>query len=266
MPPRPDSNEGEFIVLMTACVAPKAEVRAGLKRTDPGVRLHDYLEGLAFWLTLPEPLIGGIVFAENSNYPLHELEACARRLARPDRPVEFQSFDFPAPPQGMSYGYSEFLLVNKALEHSRLIRAGRYFIQATGRYRFPDISRLLRRLPDDFLVAVDSTGALRFGARKHMICTVGLALFDRGFYEAEISRLPASMVPAPPWNRRQFIEPVLYDALYPRRADPRIIMRWPRSCEPVGIGSNGDSYRGFKKGLKRITRAALRRLLPGLWI
>jgi hypothetical protein len=241
-------------------------MREVLKRTDTSLRLRDYMEGLGFWLSLPDPLIGRIVFADNSNYPLRALEDFAATLSSAVRPVEFLSFDFPAPAPGLSYGYSEFLLVNRALEKSKLLRDGRYFIKATGRYRFPDISRLIRQLPADFLAAVDSKGYRPFGMHSNPITSVALAIFDRSFYEAELLGIPAAMVPAPPWNRRQFVEPVLYDALHPNRADPRVIMRWPCNCEPVGIGSNGDNYRSRRKILQSALRAVSRRVLPGLWI
>jgi hypothetical protein len=261
-----EHEPGTFTVLMTACIEPKAGVRESLRRSDASVRLSDYKDGLAFWLTLPDQLIGGIVFADNSNYPLRELEESAAQLARADRPVEFLSFDFPAPNPNLSYGHSEFLLINRAMERSELLRNGRYFIKATGRYRFPGISRLLRRLPHDFIVAVDSKGFRPFGLRSEPMSCVALTLFDRQFYEATLSGIPAAMVPAPPWNRQQFVEHVLFDALYPRRADPRVVMRWPCNCEPVGVGSNGDDYRRFRKRLQQVARAASRRLWPGLWI
>lgn len=252
--------------MMTACIEPKPGVREGLKRSNSSVRLNDYKEGLRFWLSLQDPRIAGLVFADNSNYPLGELEKMARVSARADFPVEFLSFDFPAPALGMSYGHSEFLLVNRALEQSKLLHEERYFIKATGRYTFPDISRLLGRLPSDFLIAADSKGFRPFGLPGNPITCVALAIFDRNFYEAELSGIPATMVPAPPWNRRQFIEPALFDSLYPRRSDPRVIMRWPCNCEPVGFGSNGDAYRGLRKNLQSASRSVLRRLWPGLWI
>jgi hypothetical protein len=266
MTPHPENEDGQFTVLMTACIEPKVGVRNLLKRSQQGLRLRDYIDGLSFWLKLADPHIGGIVFAENSNYPLLELEQFAARLARPDRPVEFLSFDFPPPAEGFSYGHTEFLLVNRALEQSRLLCQRRYFIKATGRYIFPDVSRLLRRLPPDFLVAADSKGLRPFGLRANPITCVALIAFDREFYDSDLSCLPATMVPAPPWDRRQFIEPVLFDALYPRRMDPRIILRWPCNCDPVGVGSNGDDYRSFRKILQSGARAFSRRLCPGLWV
>jgi hypothetical protein len=261
-----DRKASTFTVLMTACIEPKPRVREMLRRSDTGLRLRDYKEGLGFWLSLAESRISGVVFADNSNYPLRELEDFAAKFPSPRRPVEFISFDFPPPDPGLSYGYSEFLLVNRALEVSKLLRKTGYFIKATGRYRFPDISRLLRRLPPDFLAAVDSKGFRPFGMHSNPITCVALALFDRHFYETKIAGIPATMVPAPPWNRRQFIEPALFDALHPIRTDPRVIMRWPCNCEPAGFGSNGDNYDGLRKKLQYGLRSISRRVLPKLWI
>jgi hypothetical protein len=266
MAEKSEREAGSFVILMTACIEPKPRMREVLKRSNTGLRLRDYKEGLDFWLSLADPLIGGIVFADNSNFPLDEMREHASRHPRPSCPVEFLSFDFPAPAPGLSYGYSEFLLVNSALEQSSLLRKKRYFIKATGRYKFPDISRLIRRLPPDFLVGVDSKGFRPFGFRSNPITCTALAIFERKYYEANLASVPGTMVPAPPWNRRQFIEPALFDALSPRRSDPRIIMRWPCNCEPVGIGANGDSYSGIRKSAQYALRAAARRLLPGLWI
>ena len=78
--------------------------------------------------------------------------------------------------------------------------------------------------------------------------------------------MPMTMAPAPPWNRRQFIEPVLFDSLNRMRSDPRIIMRWPCNCEPIGVGSNGDVYRGLRKNFQYAMRGLSRRLWPQLWI
>jgi hypothetical protein len=261
-----DRETGSFVILMTACIAPKQRMREAIKRNDTGLRLRDYKEGLGFWLSLNDPLIGGIVFADNSNYPLDEMMEFAASHERPDCPVEFLSFDFPAPEPGLSYGYSEFLLVNRALEQSNLLRRKRYFIKATGRYKFPDVSRLIRRLPADFLTAVDSKGFRPFGFHSNPITCTALAIFDRKYYETNLAAVPGTMVPAPPWNRRQFIEPAIFDALYPHRSDPRVIMRWPCNCEPVGIGANGDSYSGLRKNAQYALRAAARLVLPKLWI
>ena len=259
-------SAGEFTVLLTACIAPKVGIREHLRRADPVARERDYAEALRFWLELNEPRIGGIVFADNSGQSLDKLRQIARHCSAGRRPVEFLSWDFPPPRMDLSYGHSEFLLVNKAVEASELIHGSRYFIKATGRYRFPAIQRLLRRLPADFHVAVDSKGFRPFGLKSQPMSPVALALFDREYYTQHLAQLPAAMVPAPPWDRRQFVETVLFDQLYPQRADPRLILRWPCNCEPLGIGANGDNYSSRGKAVQRLLRAVSRRLWPSLWI
>lgn len=255
-----------FIVLLTACVAPKASIRAELRRGDPAQRELDYAEALRFWLQLPEPRLRGVVFADNSGHDLNRLRTMAEALPHRQRPIEFLSRDYPAPPLTLNYGHPEFLLVNEALRDSRLLATERHFIKATGRYRFPTICRLLRRLPSDFRVAVDARMMFIQRKRWDKLINVSLALFERDFYLRELAGIPDQMVPAPPWNRKQFIEHMFFDALHPRREEPGILLRWPCNCEPIGIGANGEDYSSMGKQLRSALRAAARHLVPNLWL
>jgi hypothetical protein len=256
----------EFVVLLTATIAPNARMAAGIRRSDPAVRLGDYADALRFWLGLPDAWLAGIVFAENSGYRLEELERVAAG-ANPRRlPVEFLSHEDPGPPEGLHYGYSEFKTVRWAIGESRLVRRSRYVIKATGRYTFPGISRLVAGLPRDFKVAVDARCARPFTRRRHLLAQFALAIFDREFFGKELSDIPERMVPAPPWTRSQFVETVLIDRLLPRRSEPGVILRWPRNCEPRGVGSNGDSYSSLRKRAQAALRAACRVAAPKLWI
>jgi hypothetical protein len=255
-----------YVVLMTATIAPKARMSAAIRRSDPVTRLADYQRAMEFWLQLPAPWMSGIVFAENSGYPLDALRDLAA-ASNPRRiPVEFLSFDDSEPPEGLHYGYTEIKLVREAMRGSGLIAANRYVIKATGRYTFPDISRLVSRLPKDFAVAVDARCARPFSRNRHFLVQVALAIFERAFFLRELADLPERMTPAPPWNRCQFVETVLYDRLVSLRSEPGVILRWPCNCESRGIGSNGDSYSSAKKRLQRTLRAAARVVAPDLWI
>jgi len=255
-----------FAVVMTACVAPKAGVRELLKRADPRQREDDYARAIRFWLTLHEPRISHVVFADNSGHPLDRLSGLAQEVAGAQRSIEFISRDYPAPSPGLSYGHPEFLLVNDALRSSARLAQISHFIKATGRYLFPDVSRLLRHLPAEFQVAVDTRGMWPFGRRPEPIITLPLALFAREFYLRELAGIPDRMVPAPPWDRRQFVEPMMFDLLYPRRHEPGLILRWPCNCEPVGWGANGTNYTSPRLRLRDALRATLRRVAPRLWI
>lgn len=253
---------------MTACIAPKPGIRESLRRGDPVVRQADYVHALRFWLALDEPRIAGVVFADNSGHPLDAVRAAAEPTTgfTPRRPVEFHSFDFPAPPAGLNYGWSEFQLVNATLARSDLLAGHPGFIKATGRYTFPDVRRLLDRLPPDFDVAVDCRVCRRPDGKLERLASTPLALFGRDYYARELAPLPEAMVPGPPWNRQQYIEMLLYDRLYPNRHDKGVILRWPCNCEPVGIGANGDDYRRWPKRARYAVRAVTRRVFPWLWL
>jgi len=71
----------EFTIMMTASVTPKKGLREALRRSDPSQRLGEYQGALEFWLSLSEPRIKGIVFAENTGYPLDSLREPVRLAA-----------------------------------------------------------------------------------------------------------------------------------------------------------------------------------------
>ncbi|HVU16447.1 MAG TPA: hypothetical protein VHD32_05960 [Candidatus Didemnitutus sp.] len=259
LPPR-------FCVLLTATIRPAVSKDMELVRSDPEVRRRDYEEALRFWLRLPVDWIQGIVFAENSGADLSSLEKIATSVNDRGIPVEFISCVFPPPPAGLHYGFSEISLVCHALKESRLLREADTFIKATGRYRFPEVDRLVRSLPAGFNVAVDSKLSRFWSRNRHYLTHFALALFRRSFFEAQLIDLPSRMVPAPPWTRAQFIETVLYDRLLELKSQPGLVLRWPVNCEPVGVGANGDDYGTARKRLQQWVRGLGRRVAPGVWI
>jgi hypothetical protein len=254
----------KFTALLTATVSPKG-ANPELRRTDSAVRLKDYETALRHWLTLDLPSLGGIVFAENSNASLVTLEAIAASENPRKLPVEFLSFDHPAPPVGLHYGYSEFKLIRAALERSTLLPERPFFIKATGRYIFPALPRLISKLPHSFRVAVDARCARPFSKNRNMLVQFALGIFEQKFFREFLWDIPERMTPAPPWTRAQFVENVLFDTLYPMRRENGVILRWPCNCEPVGTGANGDSYSSPRKRLQRGLRSITRRIAPMLW-
>ncbi len=257
-----------LVLLLTACIEPKPAIATLLRRNDAPTRLRDYETSLRFWLEYPDERIRGIVFADNSGYTLDSVRAVAAARQRADRPVEFHSFDHPAPLPNLSYGYNEAILVSQTLDRSALLAGSDYFAKVTGRYRFPDLSRLLDRLPSDFAVAVDSTGCRPWPwkARAKPISNFALALFQTEFYRRELKDLQGRMYPAPPWDRCQYIESMIFDTLWPRRREPGIILRWPCNCEPQGVGANGSDYQSPRRRFRAGIRALNRIFLPSLWL
>lgn len=256
------------VLLLTACIAPKPEIARLLRRADPALRLQDYASALRSWFRMKDPRIGAVVFADNSGYPLDELKMLAADEAPDGIEIEFHSFDYPAPSSSISYGYPEMLLVNEMLASSPAIRRFPYFAKITGRYQYPGFSRLLDRLPPDYRVALDTTGMRPWPChhRSNPICGFGLALFQTDFYRQHLLDIPAAMRPAPPWSRLQFVETMLYDRLAPLQHEAGVILRWPCNCEPVGVGANGDDYRGFRRRLRAGLRSVNRRIFPSVWL
>lgn len=257
-------TKNDHVVLMSACIAPK--VGASVGRMDPRLRLEDYKRGLKFWMEVQAPRLGAIVFADNSGYPLAEIKHFAQTEVQSDRPVEFISFDLQGPSEGLSYGYNEFILVDKAHDQSELLAQFPYFIKATGRYRFPSIAGLMKRLPAEYKIAADCKGLRPFGIKGIPLLTIGLLFLNVQFYREEIRKIHTRMVPAPPWTRKQFVETMLFDLLYQRRNEKGVCLRWPCNCDPEGIGSNGDDYRALGHRFNYAIRGVSRVFLPKLWI
>lgn len=266
MPESSSPSPRRFVLLLTATIAPKGNQGQQLTRLDPRLRLGDYETSLRFWLGLDAPWLAGIIFAENSGADLASLRAIATTENPRSVPVEFLAYDHPPPPEGLHYGYSEFILTRQTLADSALALRAPYFIKATGRYRFPTLGRLIARLPQNFRVAVDCKLAKPFHRDRHHLTHYALALFERRFFQEKLADLPEHMTPAPPWTRAQFIETVLFDRLHPLRHEPGIILRWPCNCEAEGIGGNGDDYGARSRRRKAAIRATARRLLPWLWL
>lgn len=255
-----------YTVVLTATIAPKVCGGQTITRSNPGVRLQDYKDSLAWWLSQRRDWMAGIVFAENSGSDL----TCLREFVNANNPhsvpVEFISFDHPAPPEGLHYGYSEFILVREALLASKLALKTTHLIKATGRYRFPNIERLVRRLPHDYSIACECRCNRLLSKHRHLFTTFALLPCRRSFFLERLAHLPETMVPAPPWTRSQFIEDVLFDYLAPLKTDPSIIYRWPCNCEPEGVGANGDNYATPRKRIQNAIRAVARVILPRLWL
>jgi len=249
---------------MTACIQPEAQFAAQLLRISPAVRRRDYEEALRFWLALPEPRITGIVLIENSGADLASLARVAEDFNPFGRKHEFISAPGSPTPPGFHYGYTEFRMIDEGLAQSRVYRENAALIKATGRYRFPTISRLLRRLPADYAVAVDARNNRHFVPQNQYYITAPLLLARRDFFEAHIRRIYQRMKPPPPW-RGQFIEDLLCDELMPMAGQPGVILRWPVNCDPDGVGADGGPYNTARKKILRLARGLGRRLAPYWW-
>lgn len=261
------ATDPRYAVVLTACIDPgRAAGPCPVRRSDPEARLADYARGLRFWLRLRNDRIRAVIFLENSGFPLDRLADVVSRENVRGRTCELISLNCNEHVDGVSYGYSEFKLLDLGLERSAGVHGVDYLIKATGRYLFPDVRRLMSRLPHPYLVAADSrdNGWLRHYHQR--IVSAHLMFFGVDFFDTTVRTLYRGMRPYAEQPRKSFIEDVLYDTLIPMRDHPGVILRWPCNCEPQGVGGNGTNLSAPRRRALAAARAIGRVVCPTWWV
>jgi hypothetical protein len=246
---------------MTATIAPPPDVPF-LVRSDPRVRLDDYVAALRFYLTVPDDAIDRIVFVDNSASDVTALQHVVdERTSEKDvELISYWGLDYPIE-QGRSVG--ETHLLANALERSRILgalAADDVFWKVTGRLRIRNIARLVRSTPGGCALYID----LRRYPRRWVDTRV-FAATSAGFHRSFMTRietlrhdlLPPGMV-AP--------EERLFGELVTEREREGIAARF--RVEPLIEGSSGfgEDYRRPRRRLQSAVRTVSRRVVPALWI
>lgn len=248
-------------LLLTACVDP-ASAPIHLVRSDPALRMADYRAALTFWLNYPDARIANLVLVENSGHSLDELKELSRQVNPYKRSIEFIQTNDNKYPSDVDYGYAEMKMIDEALVRSELLRRSKFFIKATGRLRFPALSHLLDRLPDEYLFAVDCHATQVCGEQKTIYVATQLMLFSRRFYLDHLCGSYSKMS-----LKLRNIECLFYSALIPFRNNSGAIFRWPCNCDPVGVGARyGVSYVTPRKRATALFRSVCRKMFPRWWI
>jgi hypothetical protein len=252
-----------YLLVMTACIDPSAgEYR--LNRADPTVRLADYKTALRFWLQLPDVRIRNILFIENSNYPLHELETIAVQENELDKHVEFVSLDCNWYPPGGHYGYAELRMLDLGLARSRLRQSTTHMIKVSGRFQFPALPTLLNKLPAQFDAVADARAWLTLRKKlERPYVTTQIILFAHDFYTKHLQECYRDLESGP----ESHMETIYYRKLSELSPTSRIVFRFPCNVSPVGFPAHRDrSYTHPSQRLVNGLRAVARRVLPGWWI
>lgn len=243
----------DLLLVLTATIDPSSG-SANLKINDPLVRLSQYQHSLQFWLRHPDPRLRSILFLENSNYPLDTLKATPNPLSKE---VEFLSFRENNCPPHLDYGYAELDMIDRALQESRLMGQSRYFIKTTGRLTFPQLPRLLDRLPPSYNFAVDCR--IPFWTGQPTVSPM-LMIFSVDFYRKELFNVKSKMN-----DVFRGMETLFYYKLMDHPHDA--VLRWPVNCEPVGYDATfGKSYNSGRRRAGAIIRSVARACIPKMWI
>jgi len=249
------------VLLLSATIKPLAGLPA-MARTDPAVRLNDYLHAFGHYLSLLGPCFDGIVFAENSGSDLTPLADLAAARGAGDRVefVSFQGLDFP-PEHGRGYG--EFKLVDHAMAHSRLLAGGgdgQFVWKCTGRYLLKNMAALVRRRPPE----ADLYCHMRnYPFRR---CELYMLSWNRRGYDGVIRGVYHHLKNDQPGGFRHE-EALFRDWVDAHRDRVRVVPRFRQV--PLIEGFRGWNNSAYGDGLwskKALARQFSKVFLPWLWI
>ena len=160
------------------------------------------------------------------------------------------------------YGYAELNMIDEAFNISKLIDESSYLIKATGRLTFPNISRLLDRLKDDFMFAVDCRNHAIFSPHPQVFTTTQLMIFSTAFYRKYLIDIKTELS-----KDKICIENLLYDKLTAFHGEQGAILRWSVNVDPSGYSSGlPKNYDSLKQKALNKTRGVCRTLFPNWWI
>ena len=252
-------------VVMTATITPPRNVPL-LSRGDPRLRLEDYRQALRFYMAMPNHFVDGILFIDNSNADLSDLQRMVDAEANGKR-VELISFDGNDHPPEFGKGYGEFKLLDFGLARSELVRrrAECLLWKVTGRLRVLNLAALIESTPRACSIYCDlrsvpiignSMGGNRWMDLRVFSCT--LAGYDR-FMRDAYPRLKRGECRSP--------EFYFFDKLvrYVRSGD--VVPRFRVQPNIAGFGGhrNVDYQRGSYRA-KNVVRAIGRKVAPWLWL
>jgi hypothetical protein len=244
----------KHILLMTATILPKNA--PDLARVDPAVRLLDYRHALAFYLSLIDRPLDGIVFVENSDSDVSTLRQLVAAQGLTDR-VEFlcNYGSHMYSEKGRAYG--EFKLLGYAMTTSLMVReAGDAGVvwKITGRYIVRNLRSIIARAPKEFDAYFDMKD------RPMRWMDMRLMAWTAKGYERVFRGLPD--VSDSPLN-----EKMMRDYLPKHAQSARLVQRFRN--EPLVDGVRGYDNQNYSKGKNRVkfyVRCVGRVLAPWYWI
>ncbi|WP_263357415.1 hypothetical protein [Acidicapsa ligni] len=247
-----------YLLVMTATIIPAAN--AGVKRSDPQIRMEDYKRALRFWLSYPHVAAERILFLENSGADLGELRAIATNENPFGKAVEILSVPGNHIPEGTNYGYTEMQMLDEGLALSELRRETTHMIKVTGRLMFPTLGKALDKVRKPFELLVDCR-KLGF-PRRGFDANTQLFLCSHRFYDRVLrdSRNEMNSTDV------RLLEHLIFRKVIPFKGQPGIYLRFPCNVEPVGYsGFKSKSYNSPSTTLIRGMRSVLRVIAPNYW-
>ncbi|MCL4839928.1 MAG: hypothetical protein KJ058_18405, partial [Thermoanaerobaculia bacterium] len=228
-------------------------------------REREYLTTLSFYLA-GHPWLRRIVVAENSGWDLDRWMVVANS-GTAGKEVEFLQLDCNSFRGDLGRGYGEGLLIDGALERSRLLTYGHGFVKLTGRQRVCNLTAVLERLSRQTSSAFDLRDHGLYerlgipGAGCY--CDTRMFIAEREFFNRELRQL---YLKEPEPGHEFNLEGAYFEALRPLAGYPGLSLRFP--VEPRFAGRAGHWHKDYdspRAVFKYQVRRVLRRLFPRWW-
>ena len=252
-------------LILTATITPPSGVPS-LVRTDPALRLRDYLAAFEFYLKVPTDVLPRIVFAENSASDVAPFRELADRVGA-GKEVFVTSHAGLDHPAAYGRGYGEMKLIDRIMTEYPPVAElpdDAPIWKGTGRYVLANIARLVRSAPRQYDLYCDLKDRPQpwFDMRFFSFTPAGYRRFFLGKYHD--LREDAPPRPGQPWTNP---EAVLRAAIAPHLGEPGVYPRF--KVEPYVDGVRGWDNRSYVSGknlAKFYVRSAARVVAPRLWI
>lgn len=244
------------ILLMTSTIKPAVDTFL-LKVVDAETRLSQYKEALDVYLgMLGQGVFDGIVYMDNSGYPLEALEAQVAEWGLSDR-VEFLSYTQTLSTDNSRY-YLEMSLLDHAMDMSQVLKAHPQAViwKVTGRYIVSNADKIVGSWPAET--------DLYINLRNHPYKTLDFYFFGFrcGSYGDHIGR-----------DRQDFEGTRNGEDILREKLDGgvfsglRVVKRLRHTPRLLGVrGFDGARYGGWKDRTKYEIRRLANVVLPWLWV
>ena len=246
------------ILLMTATITPPKNC-PDLVRADPKIRMNDYINALKYYLDIPSQYCDRIIFAENSDTNLEHMQSILK-FNHQNKQVEFISF-----PQGNSFppaygkGYGEMLLIDYAMENSKMISDQDIIWKATGRLILNNLTEIIKTSTQDYDVYCDLHNDYKLLGLDHF--------FDPRFYSFTKKGYDTFFRPHTNNLQGAHIEHYFYKVLLENINGNKIIPRFKKVPMIHGIvGSSNKNYWTINKIIQRNMQKIIRYVAPWIWL
>jgi hypothetical protein len=150
------------LLFLTGCVNPHGMAFTELQ--NPAIRRQHYIESLKFYLSTTQ---ASVLFVENSGTDLSDEFRTEIEFNR----LEILTFDGNNYDKTLGKGFGEMLIINYAVQHSKLYAACNQVIKITGRYKVLNILNYLKTpILDQSFISVDLIRSLSICESKFWIC------------------------------------------------------------------------------------------------